>query len=334
MAHVIESRDILRVENLSKDYPIRGGVLGRVTERIKAVKNVSFNVKKGETFSIVGESGCGKSTTGMCILRLIEATSGRVYLNEKDIFKLNKFQMKNVRSDIQIIFQDPYSSLNPKLTIRKILREPLIINGYGTKSEIDEKIISILEMVGLGAHHLDRYPHEFSGGQRQRIGIARALLLDPQLIICDEPVSALDVSIQSQLLNLLQDLQEKLDLTYVFISHDLSVVQHISDRVAVMYLGEIVEMGPSKEIFDNPKHPYTKALLSSVPKVNEQVRRIQKRIILDGDVPSPKNPPSGCTFHTRCPFAEDICTKFAPEKSNINKDHTVSCHLVENGDII
>lgn len=329
LAQAVADNEILRVENLSKEYPVRGGVFGRVTETIKAVNHVSFHVKKGETFSIVGESGCGKSTTGMCVLRLVEPTGGKILFNQVDVLRLNKSQMSKLRRDIQIIFQDPYSSLNPKLTIKQILSEPLKINRVRPKSKIDEKIVSLLELVGLGAHHLDRYPHEFSGGQRQRIGIARALTLDPQLIICDEPVSALDVSIQSQILNLLQDLQEKLNLTYIFISHDLSVVEHISDRVAVMYLGEIVELGPKKEVFSNPKHPYTKALLSSVPRTDPNEKMIKNRIILQGDVPSPKNPPKGCAFHTRCPYAEEICKTVPPKKVNIHEVHAVSCHLAE-----
>jgi oligopeptide/dipeptide ABC transporter ATP-binding protein len=329
LEQVVGSKEILKVDRLTMHYPIRGGIFGGVTGRVKAVDDVSFTVNKGETFSIVGESGCGKSTTGMCLLSLVEPTSGNIYLNGENIS--GKSQIKELRRNAQIIFQDPYSSLNPKLTIRQILREPLVINKFGSKSHIDDKVTSLLEMVGLSSHHLDRYPHEFSGGQRQRIGIARALSVNPQLIICDEPVSALDVSIQSQLLNLLQELQEKFNLTYIFISHDLSVVEHISDRVAVMYLGKIVEIGTRKEIFENPKHPYTKALLSSVPIADPKAKTMKKRILLDGDVPSPKNPPPGCSFHTRCPFAEDTCTKSLPKPFNINDKHSVSCHLVEKG---
>jgi oligopeptide/dipeptide ABC transporter ATP-binding protein len=333
LEQIIEKVEILKVENLTKHYPIRGGVFGGITGWVKAVDDVSFSVRKGETLSIVGESGCGKSTTGMCLSRLLDPTSGEIYLNSENIFEANKSQIKKYRRSVQIIFQDPYSSLNPKLTIKKIISEPLIINDYGSKLQIENRVTSLLEMVGLGSHHLDRYPHEFSGGQRQRIGIARALSLNPELIICDEPVSALDVSIQSQLLNLLQDLQEEFNLTYIFISHDLSVVEHISDRVAVMYLGKIVEMGTREEIFERPKHPYTKALLSSVPIADPKTKMMKKRIILDGDVPSPKNPPPGCSFHTRCPFKRDICVKKSPRAININDEHSVSCHLVENGTI-
>jgi oligopeptide/dipeptide ABC transporter ATP-binding protein len=333
LAQIVETEEILKVENLTKHYPIRGGVFGGVTGRVKAVDDISFTVRRGETFSIVGESGCGKSTTGMCLSRLEDPTSGNIFLNSENILEANKSKSKKYRRSVQIIFQDPYSSLNPKLTIRKILSEPLIINKFGSKLQIENRITALLEMVGLRSHHLDRYPHEFSGGQRQRIGIARALALNPDLIICDEPVSALDVSIQSQLLNLLQDLQDELNLTYIFISHDLSVVEHISDRLAVMYLGKIVEMGTRKEIFENPKHPYTKALLSSVPIADPKIKMMRNRIILEGDVPSPKNPPPGCSFHTRCPFKVDICEKNSPKAFNINHGHSISCHLVENGTI-
>ncbi|WP_249366781.1 ABC transporter ATP-binding protein [Neobacillus rhizophilus] len=333
MEQAVKTEELLKVENLKKYYPIRGGVFGGITGSVKAVDDVSFTVRKGETFSLVGESGCGKSTTGMCLARLVDPSSGKIYLNNANIHEANKSALKQYRRNIQIIFQDPYSSLNPKLTIRKILSEPLLINGYGSKLEIENRVLSLLEMVGLGSQHMDRYPHEFSGGQRQRIGIARAISLNPDIIICDEPVSALDVSIQSQLLNLLKDLQEEFGLTYIFISHDLSVVEHISDRVAVMYLGKIVEMGTTKEIFESPKHPYTRALLSSVPIANPKTKLMRKRIILEGDVPSPKNPPPGCSFHTRCPFKTEICEKSIPSEFQINKEHSVSCHLVENGAI-
>lgn len=327
----VATDEILKVENLTKHYPIRGGLFGGITGSVKAVDDISFTVKRGETFSIVGESGCGKSTTGMCMSRLVSPTSGKVFLNGEDFLAADSSQVKKYRQSVQIIFQDPYSSLNPKLTIRKILSEPLVINKYGSKSQIENRVRELLEMVSLGPHHLDRYPHEFSGGQRQRVGIARALALNPDLIICDEPVSALDVSIQSQLLNLLQDLQNELNLTYIFISHDLSVVEHISDRLAVMYLGKIVEMGTREEIFENPKHPYTKALLSSVPIPDPKTKMMRKRIILEGDVPSPRNPPPGCSFHTRCPFKEDVCGKVTPNTFQMNREHSVSCHLVEKG---
>jgi len=329
LAQVIKTEEILKVNHLTKYYPIRGGVLGGVTGTVKAVDDISFTVKKGETFSIVGESGCGKSTTGMCLSMLDKPSSGEIYLNNKNIFDSSKSEIKDYRRKVQIIFQDPYSSLNPKHTIRKILSEPLVINKFGTKSQIEKRVTDLLELVGLSARHLERYPHEFSGGQRQRIGIARALMLNPELVICDEPVSALDVSIQSQLLNLLQDLQNELNLTYIFISHDLSVVEHISDRVAVMYLGKIVEVGTRKEIFENPKHPYTKALLSSVPMADPKSKMMRQRIILEGDVPSPSNPPPGCNFHTRCPFKTEICKKVVPNPYHVNEEHFVACHLVE-----
>jgi oligopeptide/dipeptide ABC transporter ATP-binding protein len=331
LEQLVKTDDILQVEDLKKHYPIRGGVLGGITGTIKAVDGVTFAVKRGETFSIVGESGCGKSTTGMCLLRLVEPTSGNILLNGQNIVNKDKKQVREFRKNVQIIFQDPYSSLNPKHTIKRILSEPLVNNGLASGAELKDRVGSLLEMVGLGSHHLERYPHEFSGGQRQRIGIARALSLNPQLIICDEPVSALDVSIQSQILNLLQELQEKLNLTYIFISHDLSVVEHISDRVAVMYLGKIVEMGPRKEIFENPKHPYTKALLSSVPVPDPNESGQGRRIILQGDVPSPRNPPQGCSFHTRCPHKEEICTKLVPHFTQVNDGHMTTCHLVEKG---
>jgi oligopeptide/dipeptide ABC transporter ATP-binding protein len=331
LEQLVETDDILQVEDLKKHFPVRGGVFGGITGKIKAVDGITFNVKRGETFSIVGESGCGKSTTGMCLLRLEEPTSGKILLNGQNINSKSKTQVREFRRNVQIIFQDPYSSLNPKHTIKRILSEPLVNNGLTSEKKVKDRVVSLLEMVGLGAHHLERYPHEFSGGQRQRIGIARAISLNPKLIICDEPVSALDVSIQSQILNLLQELQTKLNLTYIFISHDLSVVEHISDRVAVMYLGKIVEMGPRKEVFEDPRHPYTKALLSSVPVPDPNDLRKGKRIILQGDVPSLKNPPQGCSFHTRCPHKREICTKVIPKFTQVSDQHKTTCHLVESG---
>jgi oligopeptide/dipeptide ABC transporter ATP-binding protein len=329
LAQTVEREELLRVTDLRKHFPINNGLLGGQTGTTKAVDGVSFSVNKGETFSIVGESGCGKSTTGMCLNRLIEPTSGEIIFNGQQVMNKSYQQLREVRKDMQVIFQDPYSSLNPKHTIKQIVSEPLVINGIGSKSEREDRVASLLQLVGLGSHYLDRYPHEFSGGQRQRIGIARALALNPKLIICDEPVSALDVSIQSQILNLLEELQQKLGLTYIFISHDLSVVEHISERVAVMYLGRIVEQGPREEIFENPQHPYTKALLSSVPMADPKRKKNKQRIILKGDVPSPKNPPKGCHFHTRCPISIDSCSETYPEMSVIGNGHRAACHLLE-----
>lgn len=319
---------LLDVKNLTKYYPIKGNLFGKSKDVIKAVDGVSFQVKKGETFSIVGESGCGKSTTGMSLLRLTEATSGEVVFNQKNVLTMKKNEIQDYRKNIQVIFQDPYSSLNPKHTIKKILSEPFVINQKLSKTEVEEKVISLLRLVGLDLHHLHRYPHEFSGGQRQRIGIARALALNPQIIVCDEPVSALDVSIQSQILNLLKSLQRKLGLTLIFISHDLSVVEHISDRIAVMYLGKIVETGTREEIFNNPQHPYTKALLSSVPIADPKLKKMKNRINIEGDIPSPKNPPKGCGFYSRCPVKTDKCKVVIPELKETSPNHQASCHLI------
>jgi peptide/nickel transport system ATP-binding protein/oligopeptide transport system ATP-binding protein len=326
-----EVEDLVVVKDLKKHFPIRGGILGSQTGAVKAVDGVSFTVKKGETFSIVGESGCGKSTTGMCLLRLTEPTSGEVYFNQQNLLRCNSKSMRQFRRDMQVIFQDPYSSLNPKLTIKQIVSEPFRINPVIPKQEIDERVLSLLQLVGLGANHLHRYPHEFSGGQRQRIGIARALALNPKLVVCDEPVSALDVSIQSQILNLLEELQQTFDLTYIFISHDLSVVEHISDRVAVMYLGRIVEIGEREQIFNDPQHPYTKALLSSVPVADPKTKLARQRILLTGDVPNPRNPPTGCHFHTRCPWKTKRCTEEVPALHEVEAGHLVSCHLIAQG---
>ncbi|MFJ8063221.1 ABC transporter ATP-binding protein [Psychrobacillus sp. NPDC096426] len=320
---------LLDVLNLKKHYPIKKRLFGKSKGILKAVDGVSFQVKKGETFGIVGESGCGKSTTGMCLLRLTDPTSGEVTFNNKDVLatKSNK-EMQDYRRNVQIIFQDPYSSLNPKHTIRQIISEPFIINRIVKKKEIEERVISLLRLVGLDDYHMDRYPHEFSGGQRQRIGIARALALNPELIICDEPVSALDVSIQSQILNLLKSLQEQFNLTYIFISHDLSVVEHISDRVAVMYLGKIVEMGTREQIFNEPKHPYTKALLSSIPVADPGVKKMKERIVLEGDLPSPSDSPRGCYFYSRCPVKMEKCKDIYPTPQQVTPQHQVSCHLI------
>ena len=319
---------LLKVNNLKKYYLIKNDFFGGKSRFIKAVDGISFEVEKGETFSIVGESGCGKSTTGMCLNGLVRPTSGEIQFNGNTVSGKSRHQVRKLRKNMQVIFQDPYSSLNPKHTIKRIISEPLIINRKGPKSEVEDRVSSLVSLVGLGSHHLYRYPHELSGGQRQRVGIARALALNPQIVICDEPVSALDVSIQSQILNLFEELQQKLNLTYIFISHDLSVVEHISDRVAVMYLGKIVEQGTKEEIFNNPQHPYTQALLSSVPIANPKLKNEKTRIILKGDPPSPKNPPKGCHFHTRCPYKIEVCTKSYPIMKKINDHHQASCHLL------
>lgn len=322
---------ILEVSNLKKYFPIRTGILKRTTGQVYAVDDVSFSVEKGETLGLVGESGCGKSTTGRAVLRLIEATAGTVTFEGKDVMQASRAEMQRLRRDMQIIFQDPYASLNPRMRVRNIIGESLRIHRIGTEAERKKRVYELLETVGLNAEHAERYPHEFSGGQRQRIGIARALALNPKLIICDEPVSALDVSIRAQVINLLEDLQDEFDLTYLFIAHDLSVVKHISDRVAVMYLGKIVEIADSSVLYDYPQHPYTEALLSAVPIPDPETERSRRRIILEGDVPSPANPPSGCVFHPRCPRAQEICTKQMPVLANTGGDagerHEVACYF-------
>ena len=317
---------ILDVQNLKKYLPIRGGVFQHTVGYVKAVDGISFQLKRGETLGIVGESGCGKSTAGRTILRLHEITGGKVLFNGKDIAKLSKKELRKKRLEMQMVFQDPYSSLNPRMTVGQIIGEALIDHKLMDKNQAKEKVEEIMEVCGLPSYYINRYPHEFSGGQRQRIGIARALVLDPQFVICDEPVSALDVSIQSQIINLLGDLQKERNFSYIFISHDLSVVEYISNRVAVMYLGNIVELADKNEIFDNPLHPYTKALMSAIP-VPDPTRK-RERIILSGDLPSPSNPPSGCKFRTRCPMACDKCAKEAPEYRDIGGGHFVACHLV------
>nr|WP_206698859.1 dipeptide ABC transporter ATP-binding protein [Shouchella lehensis] len=311
-------------------FDIKGGALSKKVGEVKAVDGVSFSVEEGEIVGIVGESGCGKSTTGKSILRLIEPTSGEVYFNGENILALTDEKVRKVRRDMQIIFQDPYASLNPRHKVGKIIGEPMLIHGIGDKQERKKRVEELLEKVGLRKEHANRYPHQFSGGQRQRIGIARALAVHPKLIICDEPVSALDVSVQSQILNLMESLKDEFKLTYVFIAHDLSVVKHISDRVGVMYLGKMVELASSDALYEEPKHPYTKALLSSVPIPDPDLK--SERTILKGDVPSPSNPPTGCTFHTRCPNAMDICKTTVPAWQEVEPNHRVACHLFNQND--
>ncbi len=318
------SESLLRAENIVKKFPIYGGLFSTEVAAVKAVQGVSFDIKKGETLGLVGESGCGKSTLGRCLIRLIEPTSGKIFFKDKDITNISGTDLRELRKKMQIIFQDPYASLNPRMTIGAILEEPLIIhNLFNSAKDRQDRIRELVSLVGLRHEHLSRYPHEFSGGQRQRVGIARALAVNPELIICDEPVSALDVSIQAQVINLLMELQQKLGLTYVFIAHDLKVVEHVSHRVAVMYLGQIVEMASADELYKNPQHPYTKALLSAIPVPDLKPRA--ERIILTGDVPSPMNPPNGCHFNPRCPVVGENCKQQAPQLKQTSNDHWVSC---------
>ncbi len=317
---------LLSVRGLKKHFPIRGGVLGRVVDRVHAVDGVSFDLAAGETLGVVGESGCGKSTTGRCIMRLIEPSAGEIHFEGRDITGLQGTALRQLRREMQIIFQDPFASLNPRHTVRGIIGEALVIHGLAAnRRDLTDQVVRLLETVGLQADHMHRFAHEFSGGQRQRIGIARALAVKPKLVVCDEPVSALDVSIQAQVINLLEDLQEEFGLTYLFIAHDLSVVEHISDRVAVMYLGRVVEIASARALYDDPRHPYTEALLSAVPIPDPKVKR--KRIVLTGDVPNPIHPPAGCHFHTRCPIAEEQCAVVVPPLEQGGDGHWVACHL-------
>lgn len=318
------STPLLKVENLTKSFPIYGGLFSREVASVKAVQGVSFGLNKGETLGLVGESGCGKSTLGRCLIRLHDTTSGKIIYNGKDITHIEGEELREMRKKMQIIFQDPFASLNPRMTIGAILEEPLLIhNLYNSAKDRQDRIYELIDLVGLRREHLNRYPHEFSGGQRQRVGIARALAVNPELIVCDEPVSALDVSIQAQVINLLMELQQKLGLTYIFIAHDLKVVEHVSTKVAVMYLGKIVEMAEAEELYRNPKHPYTKALMSAIPVPDP--RRRDERIILTGDVPSPINPPTGCHFHPRCPMAIEDCKTIVPPLEEKSKDHIAAC---------
>lgn len=322
------STPLLKVEHLHKEFPTGSGFMGGKFSKkvVSAVNDLSFEIRAGETFGLVGESGCGKSTTGRAIMHLDPPTSGKVYFEGRDISKMNKKELKAMRREMQFIFQDPYASLNPRMTIGEIISEPMVIHGIGTPEERIERVRELLDVVGLNPEHINRYPHEFSGGQRQRVGIARSFILRPKLIICDEPVSALDVSIQAQVLNLLKDLQKQYGTAYLFIAHDLSVVQHISDRVAVMYLGKMVELSDWKSLYAEPNHPYTQALLSAVPIPDPDVQQNRKRIILAGDPPSPIDPPSGCRFHTRCPIAQAKCSEEAPEFREIGEGHFCACH--------
>jgi len=319
-------KDLLVVENLKKYFPVRSGLLQRISAWVQAVDNVSFTVREGETFGLVGESGCGKTTIGRTILRLTPPTAGAAFFDGEDVFAKRGAELKRLRRNMQIVFQDPYSSLDPRMPVGEIIAEGLQIHGIGAGRERAEIVTQMLATVGLNPYHARRYPHEFSGGQRQRIGIARALALRPKFIVCDEPVSALDVSIQSQVLNLLKQLQAEFGLTYLFIAHNLSVVEHISDRIGVMYLGKLVEVTSRETLYRNPLHPYTQALLSAIPLPNPRLKR--KRIVLTDDVPSPLNPPPGCRFHTRCPIAVDICSQQEPAFELKGPDHWVACHLV------
>lgn len=324
MPDSIEKEILLGINQLEKHYPVKGGVFHKEVAAIKAVDDVSLTIYQGETLGLVGESGCGKSTLGRIILRLEEPTAGEVFFEGSNIYTCNRIQMKQFRQKMQMIFQDPFSSLNPRKTISHIIGEPLAVHSVGNRKERAERVAALLHLVGLRHEHLNRYPHQFSGGQRQRINVARALSLNPKFVICDEAVSALDVSIQAQIINLLKDLQHAFELTYLFISHDLSVVEHVSDRVAVMYLGKIVELASCKSLYDHPLHPYTRALLSACPIPDPSLKN-KRRILLKGDVPSPIAPPSGCHFHPRCIHARAVCSREAPPTIKVNENHTVAC---------
>lgn len=321
---------LLKVENLVKHFPIYNhSIFRKQVGAVRAVDGISFNVRKGETLGLVGESGCGKSTAGRAILQLHRPTSGHVYFEGVDLVSTKGETLRKLRRKMQMIFQDPYASLNPRMTIGEIIGEPLLVHNLASKTEAEDQVQALLKLVGLNPSFANRYPHEFSGGQRQRVGVARALSLNPSLIVCDEPISALDVSIQAQVVNLLEDLQHQFNLTYIFIAHDLSMVRHISTRVAVMYLGQIVELTDRDELYHNPLHPYAQALLSAVPIPDPEVEAHRRRQILEGDVPSPVNPPSGCHFRTRCPLADKICADLTPEFREVQPDHFVACHMVK-----
>ncbi len=331
-----DGADLLQVKNIQKYFPITAGLLRRKVGDVHAVEDVSVNIRRGETLGLVGESGCGKSTLGRLLLRLIEPTAGEVWFNGRNILEMGPKEMRALRREMQIVFQDPYSSLNPRMTVRKLIAEPIIFHRlHDSQKKVDEHVDRLMETVGLSTTQRNRYPHEFSGGQRQRIGIARGLAVNPSFVVCDEPISALDVSIQAQVLNLLSDLQKEFDLTYLFISHDLSVIRYASDRAAVMYLGNVVEIGRTSDLFDTPGHPYTDALLSAIPVPDPDARR--DRILLPGDVPSASNPPSGCSFHPRCAYAQDICRTEAPTLEAFGRsadpEHAVACHFKDELDL-
>ncbi len=328
---MVKNKVLLRIENLKKYFPISGGLLSRRVGAVRAVDGISFDIKKGETLGLVGESGCGKSTTGRAILQLYKPSSGNVFFENTDLTKISTEELRQFRPKMQMIFQDPYTSLNPRHSVGKIIAEPLVIQGLMSKQQRKDQVAQLLELVGMNPAFMHRYPHEFSSGQRQRIGIARAISLNPSFIVCDEPISSLDVSIQAQVINLLQDLQEQFSLTYLFIAHDLSMVKHISHRIAVMYLGKIVEFAGGNALFNNPLHPYTQSLISAVPVPDPQVERKRHRIILEGEVPSPTNPPKGCVFSTRCPLAIDTCFLAPPEYREVQPEHFVACHRVRAG---
>ncbi len=327
---------LLEVQDLKMHFPIKRGFFKKTVGYVKAVDGVTFSIERGQTFGLVGESGCGKSTTGRCIMRLLDATDGKIVYHDKDVgaiqvLDLGREEMRTFRRDMQIMFQDPYSSLNPRLTLRQIVGEPLVINKIASGKELEDRVAQLLRSVGLSPEYMNRYPHAFSGGQRQRIGLARALALNPEFLVLDEPVSALDVSVQAQVLNLIEDLQEEFNLTYLFIAHNMSVIKHACDHIAVMYVGKLAELAETRELFGHPLHPYTEALLSAIPKPDP--RNVPSRIILEGDVPSPANPPNGCYFHPRCSYTKDRCRTESPELREIRPGHFVSCHLAEELDL-